>query len=134
MLPNELVLSVDPAHDSNPQDETYSKVKEDSSLGRSVYTGADHSLTMRETLTVSAREPIPSGQFRGVAKSSIKFTEDLTIPNALGDDIVAPQIGEISFSLPVGTTAAQAMHLRQRLVAALNSESFITTLTENCVV
>jgi hypothetical protein len=124
-----LTLAVDHDHDGTPTNEVFTKIKQDTTAGRSVYKGADHTAAVRNLLSISAREAIPSGDFKGVAKSSLKFTQDLTVPNAVGDDIVAPEIAEVTFSLPVGTTAASAMHLRERVIAALNSQAFIIALT-----
>jgi hypothetical protein len=129
MLANEITLSVDAANDGNPADEDYTRVEE--FQNRSVYEGPNHSLVERETLTFYRTKPTKSGNFNGVAKSAAKFSIDVAVDGVdTSTTVVAPLIGEISFSLPIGTTAADAMHLRQRLVALADNDTIMVALSE----
>lgn len=130
MLDNTITLAVDHDRDATPTNEGYTRY--DESKDRTVYIGADHSLdTARNTLTVTRSFPTVSGNFRGVKKSSLKFTQDYSVDGVdATTTLVAPIIAGITFSIPVGATVAAAMHLRERLRAALDDQDFITRLTE----
>lgn len=134
MLDNILTFAVDHDRDDTTTDELYERDNE-VTANRTVYKGADHTLALRNTMTVGRNWPKASGNFPGVAKTSVKFTQDIEVAGVdTSTTIVAPDIAEASFSLPVGTTAAQAMHMRERLIAALNHQDFITRLTEGLTI
>lgn len=130
MLDNTITLSVDPANDSNPENQIFTRF--DEYQNRSVYTGPNHSLSDRETLTFYRTAPKPSGNFKGVAKSSFKISRDVSVEGK--DDtttVAAIELGEVSFSIPIGTTAAEAMELRQRLIAVLDDDDLMAAAMEN---
>lgn len=130
MLDNTITLPVDELENDTLVNQDYTRYDEYNN--RTIYVGTGHTLAQRDTMTVSRTFPKPSGNHPGVAKSSLKFTQDISIPGVdTTTTLVAPDIGEVNFSLPVGTTPAQAMMLRQRIVAALNSQTFIVALTES---
>lgn len=130
MLDNTVTMAVDHDHDGTPTDEVFSRYDEFNN--RTIYIGADHSLETRNLMTVTRNFPTVSGNFKGVAKSSVKFTQDIEVNGVDSTTtIVAPDIASINFSLPVGFTAAEALHLRERMIAALNNQDFITRLTES---
>lgn len=129
MLDNTITWSVDDTHDSTPADQVYTRY--DEYQNRTVYNGPGHALDARNQAVVTRSFPTVSGNFRGVAKSSLKFSEDVEVAGVDSSTTnVAPSIITVNFAIPVGTTAAQAMEMRQRVVAALNDEDFITRLTE----
>lgn len=128
MLDNTITLSVDLANTGSTTDETYTRF--DELLNRSVYNGEGHTYTKRDTLNFYRTMPKRAGNFLGVKKSAIKLTQDQDVLGADGSSIVQPALLDVSFSLPVGTTAANAMILRQRLIALLDDDAFITRLTE----
>lgn len=129
MLDNTITLSVDAANDSNPANQAYTRYEEFSN--RSSYIGSDHSLSERNVLSCTRNFPTVSGNFPGVAKSSVKFTQDIEIEGVdTSTTLVAPIIVAVSFSIPVGATAAEAMELRQRVIAALDDDDFMVRLTE----
>jgi hypothetical protein len=131
MLDNTLTLPVDVAHDSTFVDEVYTRFDEITN-NRTLYVGADNTPTIRNQLMVTRNDPSRSGNFLGVYKTSLKFTQDIEVPGVDPTTTnVAPILFELNASLPIGFTAAEAMHLRQRIVAAVNHEDFITRLTEN---
>lgn len=129
MLDNTITLSVDYLNDSNTTDEVYSR--QDEFQNRSVYTGPDHTLSERDTMSFYRTYPKQSGNFRGTAKSAIKFSQDVQVDGVdASTSVNAVEIGEISFSLPVGTTAAAAKILRQRMIAALDDDTLMAKLND----
>jgi hypothetical protein len=126
MLSNSLTLAVDTANTGSTTDEVYTRFSEQEN--RTVYTRADHSLSERHELALTRRFPTRSGNFKGVAKTSIKFTDDTTVTGNDGADIVSPLIGEFSLSVPVGVTDAEILSFRQKMVALLDDDTFIATL------
>lgn len=129
MLDNTITLSVDTTNDNTPENQAYTRM--DESTNRSVYKSPTHSLVSKDTMTCTRNSPKKSGSFRGVAKTTVKFSTDVEVDTSeVGVSTIAPLIGTVSFSLPVGTTAAEAMVLRQRLIAALDDDDFMVRLTE----
>lgn len=82
-------------------------------LNRTVYIGPNHQPDMRETLTLY-RSPIKNtSTFKGVMRTSFKFTKDVEVLNPVGETIVSPIIIESSFSVPVGTNSADRLEATQ---------------------
>jgi len=129
MQDNTITLGVDVANDSNVVNAVFTRHSEE--LNRSIYNEAGHTLASRDTLTFNRTAPKPNGDSRGMARSAIKFTQDVSVANASGDGtIVLPLIGEVSFSVPVGTTPAQTMELRQRIIAILDDDAISAPLMD----
>lgn len=129
MLSDTITLPVDLLNNGTPTNQVFTRA--DEFQNRSVYEGPSHSLISKDTLTFYRTKPTKSGNFNGTAKSALKFSTDTSVPAVnTADTIVAPMIGEVSFSLPVGCTAAQAKVLRQRMVAILDSDAVMVQLTE----
>lgn len=127
MQPNTLTLSVDAANNSSPANEVYTRY--DEAQNRSVYIGEDHLPATRNLLAIYRTFPTRSGNFKGTAKTSVKLTQDYEVPGVdSSTTLTVPAIAEVSFSLPVGVTVAQAKHLRQRLIAALDDDTFMDSL------
>lgn len=118
MQANTITLPVDLLNNGTTTDEVFSRYNEE--LNKSTYVGPNHSLQARNKMELYRTLPKRAGNFLGAAKGSIKFTCDVTVAGADGVDIVVPQIFEASYSLPVGSTTAQAVANRQRLIAALD--------------
>lgn len=127
MLDNILTLPVDLLNNGTLSNQAFRRF--DEYQNRTVYIGPSHTLDFKDTMTLYRTPPKPSGNFRGTAKTSIKFSKDSIILGRDGVDVIAPEIGEINFSLPVGTTSANALILRQRMIAALD-HAFAVALTE----
>lgn len=125
MLPNAIVLTVDEDNSgSGTVDYAYSR--HDDFQNRSLYIRSDHSLASRRILGFYRTPPKVSGNSNGVAKCSLKITEDATIPGVNSETTLKmPIIGEVSFALPVGVTNAQATALRQALVALLDRDDIM---------
>lgn len=86
-------------------------------LHRTLYIAATHAVDMRNTLMLYRTPPKPTSAFKGVQKQAFKFTRDISILNPVGESIVSPMIGEVSFSIPVGATAAQRLEIAQTIGA-----------------
>lgn len=129
MQSNTITLPVDLANTGSTTDAVFTRVEE--YLNRSVYKSATHSLLMRDLMAFYRSVPKKSGNFNGVAKSAVKFTVDKEVEGVdSSTTVIAPLIGEISFSVPLGTTAAEAMELRQRMIAALDNDTIMVKLME----
>lgn len=128
MLDNTITLAVDLLNTGSTTDEVYTRHEE--FQNRSVYAGPNHTLSERETMTCYRTFPKQSGNFRGVAKSAVKLSADVEVDGVDSTTSVnATELAEASFSLPVGTSSARAVALRQRLIAAID-HAFMTALTE----
>lgn len=100
-----------------------------SNPNRSIYTGEENTLLQRDQLAFYRSFPKKNGNFNGVAKSAAKFTFDIPVDGADGvTTVVAPILLEMSFSVPVGATAAQVLSLRQRAIALLDSDDIMSKL------
>jgi hypothetical protein len=133
MQPNTIVLAVDPLNDSNVVPETYERFEE--FQNRSVYIGESHLPESRDTINLYRSFPTKSGNFKGVSKTSIKSTVDHEVDGVDGiSNVTAPLIIEIGFSCPVGVTAAQVIHARQRILALLDDDTIMTALNNQLMV
>jgi len=132
MQPDSITLSVNADNDDGTTpdvDIVYSRY--DEYQNRSVYIAADHSLSVRNTMGFYRTFPKPSGNFLGVAKSAIKFTQDYVVPGADSTTtITAPGLAEVNFSLPVGITPAQTLALAMRVAAAIVQSAILAPLTD----
>lgn len=131
--PTTIALTVDTENSGVTSTLNYSHFE--SFANRSVYNSEHHDLIMRDTLGLYRTFPKPTDTFRGVGRSAIKFTSDISVPGRDGtSSIVSPLIVEISFSVPVGATEAQIIDLRQRAIALLDSDEIMTPLNLNLMV
>lgn len=130
MQPNEIVLAVDEDNSgSGTTNHTFTRFEEN--LNRSVYISGDHLLDARDTLALYRTLPKVAGNFRGVAKTSLKFTKDVVVLGVDGvSNITAPIIVEVSMSLPVGATAANALIARQKVVTLVDTDTVMAPLME----
>lgn len=126
MQVDQLTLAVDALNDGNLADQVFSRYT--THENRTAYIGATHAPDARNMIGIYRTFPTRSGNFKGTSKSSVKFTEDISVASVDGGTIVAPAILDLSFSLPVGTPAAKVKELRQRLIAALDTDSFMDAL------
>lgn len=121
MLDNTITLAVDTANTGVTEDQVYERHREYDN--RSEYIGPGHTAASRDLLAFYTADPKQSGNYRGTRKSSVKFTEDITVAGVDGSDIVTPIILEVSYSAPVGITEAQITELRQRAIALLDNDT-----------
>lgn len=127
MLANQLSLNVDAANNSTVVAQTYDRYEE--FQNRSVYIGTDHLPESRNALALYRTFPTKSGNFKGVSKSAVKFTQDVVVPGVDGSTtLTAPIIIEVSFSVPVGAATADVVEQRQRVLAALDDDTLMNAL------
>lgn len=134
MQPNVVTLSVDEQNDGvGPVDHVFTRFEE--YQNRAVYIGSNHSMSTKDTLSLYRTFPKASGNFKGVMKTSFKFSKDLTVVGADGvSQLSAPVIVDVSFSIPVGATHEQILIARQRALALLDLDSIMTPLNEQLMV
>jgi hypothetical protein len=127
MLDNVITLAVDELNDTNTVDHVFNRY--DEFQNRSVYSGENHQLTARDILTFYRTFQKVSGNFRGVAKSSAKFTQDFVVDGVDGvSQLTSPLIAEVNFSIPVGVTVADQLVMRQRIVTLLDTDAIMVAL------
>lgn len=133
MQPNEITLAVDVLNNGTTVNEVYSRF--DVNQNRATYIGGSHAAENRDSFTMYRSFPTKSGNFKGVQKTSVKFTKDHEVPGVDGvATLTAPVIVEINFSVPVGVTAAQLKTVRQRALALLDTDSIMEPLNTQLMV
>lgn len=125
MLENNITLSL--KNGGTPVDAVFVRI--DVNGNRSLYHGPGHSNIARNTVNFYRTPVKKSGNFLGVMKSAIKVTQDLDVLNAVGDPIVSPEIGEVSFSIPVGATEAEVDRLLDHLLAMVDGQRAVVKRT-----
>jgi len=133
MQPNTITLQVDELNNATLVDNVYTRFEE--FQNRASYISGDHSMSAKDTLGLYRTFPKPSGNFRGVIKTSVKFSKDLAVTGVDGvSTLTAPVIVELSFSVPVGATAADVLIARQRALAILDRDDIMVSLNEQAMV
>lgn len=134
MQPNQITLAVDELNDTNTVNHVYDRYEE--YLNRSVYIeDSMHSMAARDSLALYRTFPKVNGNFKGVQKTSFKFTKDILVDGVDGvSSLTSPVILEVSFSLPVGCTPAVALIARQKAIALLDTDALMAPLNDQLVV
>lgn len=133
MLDDVITLAVDEANDSNLTNHVFSRFEE--YQNRSVYTEAIHSVIARDTLTFYRTFPKVMGNFRGTAKSAMKFSKDYSVDGVDGvASLTSPLIVEVSCSIPVGIAVADQMIARQRVISLLDGDALMVKLMNQLMV
>lgn len=131
-MPESLTLPVDVANNGTIVNQVVDLFE--AVTGRKEYHFQTHDFQSRDQLVFTRALPKVNGNFAGTRKAAFKLTKDTTV---VGMDpstqVKAPGILEISSSLPVGLSAADALLLRQRAIAILDS-MFISDVLEKCEV
>lgn len=129
MQPNVITLPVDVLNNGTLVNHVFNRFEE--FQNRAVYTGPEHTLVNRDTMSLYRTLPKPSGNFRGVLKSAAKFSKDVVVLGVDGvSQLSSPIILEVSMSVPVGALAADVLVMRQRGVAHLDLDVVMIPLTE----
>lgn len=124
MLDTQLTLSVDPTGaNASKVNETLNRFDKDGN--KSIYRFSDFTIAARNQMEVYRNTISPSGNYLGNAKGMIKLTEDQAVVAKDGTDIVAPTIGTIQLSLPVGVTDEMFYHIIGRMQALLLDSSLM---------
>lgn len=134
MQPNVVTLSVDEENDGvGLVNHVFTRFEE--YQNRAVYIGDSHSMAAKDTLSLYRTFPKVSGNFRGVSKTAVKFSKDITVTGADGvSTLTAPIIVDVSFSIPVGATVAQVLIARQRALALLDLDAVMDPLNNQLMV
>lgn len=126
---NDIILNVDTANNGTTTEETFSLVRPEE--GKATYMLDGSALADKEQLTLFASLPKRSGNFLGVVRSSVKATKAISVPSTVsGEDLTSEIIAQVNFSVPEGTTLADLVHIRQRLVAMLDSDALMLELNQ----
>lgn len=129
MLDNTITLAVDKLNSGAITNVAFSRQEE--FQNRAKYISPAHTLAKRDTLDFYRTFPSKTKDFNGVAKSGFKFTVDTEVPGVdPATSRIAPQIAEVSFSLPIGFTTAQLVELRQRIIAVLDNDALMLRINE----
>jgi len=131
--PATITLAVDVLNNGSTVNKAYSSLSGVQG-NKSQYIGPDHSMVAPHTLTFYRTFPKPSGNFRGVTKTAVKVSISKEVEGVDGSTLSAPNIGEVSFSLPVGATEADELILRQTLIAALDRDDVMVPLNHQAVI
>lgn len=124
-----LTLAVDVANDANPSNEVFTLHRFNET--RKVFKGPNHTDSQEQLLTVTVSDPTINGENPGRRKSTLKFTNDVTISNVSGSgDLREPIISSYNMSIPVGATPAEIMAERQRMIALIDSDVIVAPVTD----
>jgi hypothetical protein len=129
MQPNTITLAVDTANSGSTTNRVYTRFEE--LVNRTTYKGPAHTFSAADTLQFYRTLPVRSGAFLGAAKTSVKFTKAVTVQDGAGQDVIYPLIGEVSFSVPVGTPDTVTKELRQTILALLDSDTVMGPLNDS---
>lgn len=122
-----ITLNVDVANDNNIVAESYEWIGNQGD--KALYHGPGHTLETRDTFELYRSLPKPNGNFKGVSKPAAKATKEITVTGADGSTtLTVPEIGNVSFSHPVGSTVPSRKAVRQRLIACLDDDSLWESL------
>lgn len=129
MLSNTISVSYDALGDAQSVEKTYTRY--DEYQNRTVYVGENHSPIDKDTLTFYRSFPKQVGNYKGVAKTSFKISKDVEVPGVDGlATFSSPVIIEVTFSVPLGVTDAEALRLRHLASSILSSDSLMVSVTK----
>lgn len=119
MLDGTITLPVDVANNGTIVNRVYTRF--DEYPLRSIYQGPGHTLINRDLLGFYRSPVNANNKDNGVAKSAAKITQDISVPGKdAATTVVKPMIADVSFSIPVGASAASTLEFRQRLIAVID--------------
>lgn len=120
MIPATFTLAVDTANTGTTSDQVF---KHHDTVGqKKIYHRSDHTLSERHDMAVTRKMPTRSGNFLGVAKGGVKFTDDYDVTGLDGTSITSGGWMSLEFGLPVGVSDADKLELRQRMHAAIDRD------------
>lgn len=97
--PNEITIAYTIASDS--KSENFQRF-DPGSGNISTYVTSEHTTSLRDMLQWYRTASKPSGNFRGTKKVALKFTVDRSVTARDGSLIIAPEIWQLSGSIPEG--------------------------------
>lgn len=136
MQPNVITLSVDALNDeTTTANVNVNFTRFDEYQNRTVYIGDNHQMDAKDTLTFYRSTPTSNGNFKGVMKTSVKFTKDVVVTGVDGvSSLTAPIILEVSFSVPVGASAAALLLARQTALALVDRDDIMDSLNRTLMI
>lgn len=114
MLDNTITIPSVAAADAAARNVVFTRVREE--LDKTTYNGPTHAPDKRELLQFYRTAPKQNGASRGMCKSAIKLTRDVSVATVTGETHTMPLIIEVSGSVPVGIAVAE---LQQALIDML---------------
>lgn len=131
MLPDQITLAVDVLDNNTLVNKVFDRIEDP--VGRSIYYGVtdQHTAVSRNILGFYRTLPKRSGNDLGTMKSSLKFTRDRAVLNAVGQTVVKPELIEVNFSVPVGATVANTLALREHVAALIINAVLMNKLNFN---
>lgn len=124
-----ITLNVDYLNDGTTTAEVYSRFSDVEN--RSTYIGASHVPEARDTMQFYRTAPTKNGNFKGVKKTTVKFTRDFDVEGVdSATTLTSPAIVEVNFSIPMGVSAADTVKLRQRVLALLDDDTVMAALND----
>lgn len=114
MLENTITLTL--PNGGTPKDITATRI---GMVGqdKSTYNLTGHTTLLRRTLGFGRTYPKRNGAFLGVARGSVKFTDDREVLDAKGNTVISPDIVEITFNAPVGAVESDVDKIVDYLAA-----------------
>lgn len=128
MLADNITLPIDVLNNGTTVDLTFDRYEE--LLNRSTYISSVHEPGKRDIVAFYRTLPKTAGTFKGVRKSTVKFTSDLTVADNAGGTIDCPFILELNFSIPIGVSNATIVAMRQRAIALLDQDTIMDKLND----
>jgi hypothetical protein len=133
MQPETITLAVDELNNGTGVDKDFERFSY--TQNRTVYVSEDHTPLSKDILALYRTEPKSSGNFPGVLKTALKFSQDLTVAGVdQTTEITVPLIVEVSFSVPVGAADADVLIARQRVVAILDRDDIMVELNSKQII
>lgn len=127
MQPDTITLAVDELNTDSTTDHVYTRF--DSFQNRTMYIHSGHTPVARDTLGLYRTFPKSNGNFKGVLKTSAKFSKDVEVEGIDSETtIVSPIIIEVGVSVPLGATDADVLIARQRIIALLDDDDLMVDL------
>lgn len=127
MLLDTLTLNVDVLNNGTVVPHVISRYEE--TQNRSVYVSTTHTPALRDQLAFFRSLPTRAGNFKGVQKTSFKFTKDITVPGVdATTNVSSALIVEVSFSVPAGLSSDVVKTARQKVIALLDDDSVMDKL------
>ena len=127
MQDNTITLAVDTANSGSTTSTAYCRYAEE--LNRSTYITSSHVPNSTvDSMTFGRTLPTKNGTFFGTGKSQVKFTKTVSVAASDGTTLKVPLIIDIGFSVPVGTSSAEVVKLRQTALALLDNDTIMNLL------
>lgn len=129
MISNSITLAVDALNNGTSANIEIVRIGEGANSSR--YKFPDNSLIQRDYVDFYRTFNKKSGNYNGSAKCAMKITRDVTVPGVdATTSIVAPQICQVSFANPVGTSDANQVELAMRLVGLIIHSEILPKLRQ----